>query len=147
MPMRVCVSFDWRNAGAVSLGAGGLQFPRLPDDAGVYRFRFTGIGQDGAYIGEASQLKRRAYHYARPGPSQMTNIRMNAEMREHLTGGGRIDMSIVTQATIEIDGAAAARLDLDAASSRRLVENAVLRGLKATGLERILNRPGVGEEW
>ncbi len=54
--MRVCVSFDWRNAGAVTLGAGGLQFPRLPDDAGVYRFRFTGIGQEGAYIGEASQL-------------------------------------------------------------------------------------------
>lgn len=145
--MRVCVSFDWRDVGVITAGAGGLQFPRLPDDAGVYRFRFTGRGQNGAYIGEASLLKRRGYYYTRPGPSQATNIRMNAEMREHLAAGGRIDVSIVTDATIEIDGAAAARLDLDAASSRRLVENAVLRGLAATGLERILNRPGVGEAW
>lgn len=145
--MRVCVSFDWRDAGAVTLGPGGLAFPRLPDDAGVYRFRFSGHGQDGSYIGEASQLKRRAYHYTRPGPSQATNIRMNAEMREHLAAGGRIEVSLITEATIEIDGAAAARFDLDAASSRRLVENAVLRGLAATRLERILNRPGVGEAW
>lgn len=145
--MRVCVSFDWRDAGAITSGVSGLQFPRLPDDAGVYRFRFTGHGRDGAYIGEASQLKRRGYHYTRPGPSQATNIRMNAEMREHLAAGGRIEVSIVTEATIEIDDAASAVLDLNAASSRRLVENAVLRGLKATGLERILNRPGVGEEW
>jgi len=29
--------------------------------------------------------------------------------------------------------------------ARHLVENAVLRGLSATGLERILNRPGLGE--
>lgn len=145
--MRVCVSFDWRDVGAISVGTAGLEFPRLPDDAGVYRFRFTGAGQDGVSIGEASELKRRGYHYRRPGPSQTTNIRMNAEMRDHLAAGGRVDVSIVTESAIEIDGAASAVLDLDAASSRRLVENAVLRGLKTTGLERILNRPGVGEEW
>lgn len=145
--MRVCVSFDWRDVGSVTLSASSLAFPRLPDDAGVYRFRFTGHGTGGSYVGEASQLKRRAYHYTRPGPTQATNIRMNAEMREHLAAGGRIDVSIITAATIEIDGAAAAPLDLGAASSRRLVENAVLRGLAATGLERILNRPGVGEAW
>lgn len=98
-------------------------------------------------MGEASQLKRRAYHYTRPGPSQATNIRMNAEMREHLARGGRIAVSVITEASIEIDGAPPAALDLGAASSRRLVENAILRGLKDTGLERILNRPGVGEEW
>ena len=145
--MRVSVTFDWRHAGSVTLTSGGLLFPRLPDDPGIYRFRFTGHGTDGSYIGEASQLKRRAYHYTRPGPSQATNIRMNRAMCEHLLAGGRIDISIITAATIEIDGAAAAPLDLGAASSRRLVENAVLRGLAATGLERILNRPGVGEEW
>jgi hypothetical protein len=145
--MRVCVSFDWRDAGAVSLGTRGLQFPSLPPGPGIYRFRFAGLGQGGAYVGEASQLKRRAYHYTRPGPSQATNLRMNAEMREHLAQGGHIAVSIITEATIEIDGVAAAALDLDAASSRRLVENAILRGLKDTGTERILNRPGVGEEW
>ena len=145
--MRVCVSFDWREVGAITISTAGLVFPHLPEDAGVYRFRFTGAGQDGVYIGEASQLRRRGYHYTRPGPSQATNIRMNAEIRAHLAAGGRVEVSIVTEATIEIDGASSAALDLDAASSRRLVENAVLRGLKATGLERILNRPGVGEEW
>ena len=71
---------------------------------------------------------------------------MNAEMREHLTARGRIEMSVITQAEIEIDGRAA-QLHVGEASSRRLIENAVLRGLRETGLERILNRPGVGEAW
>ncbi len=38
-----------------------------------------GRGSDGVYVGEASQLKRRGYHYSRPGPSQMTNIRLKEE--------------------------------------------------------------------
>jgi hypothetical protein len=67
-------------------------------------------------------------------------------MQEHLSAGGKIEMSVITAATIAIDGRAAP-LDLNAQSSRRLIENAVLRGLSASGLERILNRRGVGEEW
>ncbi len=144
--MHVCVGFHWLEAGAVKLTAGGLIFPSLPPGPGIYRFRFIGRDSDGVYVGEASQLKRRGYHYSRPGPSQMTNIRLNAEMREHLLAGGQIEVSVITEATIEIDGHAAP-VDLNAQSSRRLIENAVLRGLSATGLERILNRPGVGEEW
>lgn len=144
--MHVCVAFNWREAGAVKLKADGLILPSLPPGSGIYRFRFIGRDSDGVYVGEASQLKRRGYHYSRPGPSQMTNIRLNAEMREHLSAGGQIEVSVITDATIEIDGHAAP-LDLNAQSSRRLIENAVLRGLSATGLERILNRPGVGEQW
>jgi hypothetical protein len=144
--VKVSVSFDWRPLGEVRLKGNALVFPQLTDGPGVYRFRFSGQGTDGSYVGEASQLRRRAYHYARPGPSQATNIRMNAEMREHLVAGGRIEMSVITEAQIEIEGRTAG-LNLAEASSRRLVENAVLRGLRETGLERILNRPGVGESW
>lgn len=144
--MRVSVSFDWKPVGDVGLAAGALIFPSLAAAPGVYRFRFIGQTGGGSYVGEAAQLRRRAYQYAHPGPSQITNIRMNAEMRKHLVGGGRIDMSVITTAGIEIDGRRAA-LNLAEASSRRLVENAVLRALRETGVEAILNRPGVGEIW
>lgn len=103
--------------GAVTLSGDRLLFLPLPDDAGIYRFRFAGRGITGSYIGEASQLRRRAYHYAHPGPSQMTNIRMHAEVREHLTAGGRIEVSLITAATIGINGVAAV-LDLVATTSR-----------------------------
>ena len=45
---------------------------------------------------------------------------MNAEMRDHLAGGGRIGMSIVTDAVIEIDGRAET-LALAEAPARRLL--------------------------
>ena len=144
--MKVSVSFDWQPAGEVHISSAAIVLPPLTNGPGVYRFRFSGHGIDGAYIGEAAQLRRRVYQYAKPGPSQMTNLRMNVEMREHLTAGGRIEMSVITDADIEIEGRAA-RLDLAEASSRRLIENAVLRGVREIGLERILNRPGVGETW
>ena len=66
--MKVSVSFDWRMVGEVRLTGAALVFPPLTDAPGVYRFRFIGHGTDGSYVGEASQLRRRAYHYARPGP-------------------------------------------------------------------------------
>jgi hypothetical protein len=144
--MRVSVSFEWEPAGEVRLAEGRLLFPTLNEGPGIYRFRFVGGEGAGSYIGEAQQLRRRAYGYTNPGPSQTTNLRMNAEMREHLAAGGNIEMSLITAASVEIDGREAL-LDLAEASSRRLVENAVLRALRATGLERILNRPGVGEAW
>jgi hypothetical protein len=144
--MRVSVSFEWQRAGEVRLRGGALGFPPLTDAPGAYRFRFSGHGTGGSYVGEASQLRRRAHDYAKPGPSQTTGIRMNAEMREHLASGGRIEMSAITEAEIGIEDRAAV-LNLAEASWCRLVENAVLRGLRETGLERMLNRPGVGESW
>ena len=57
----------------------------LPGQRGVYAFA---IDDQVRYVGLASRsIKQRLAHYARPGPSQTTNIRLNLMMRE-LIGAG-----------------------------------------------------------
>ena len=46
-----------------------------------------------AYIGKTTQpLQRRMYGYKRPGPTQSTNIKCNAYLREALQGGKNISI-------------------------------------------------------
>ncbi|MCH8945219.1 MAG: GIY-YIG nuclease family protein [Proteobacteria bacterium] len=50
-------------------------------------------GTEILYIGKTTiPLKQRMYQYQRPGPSQRTNIRVNAEISELLNKGSKVDI-------------------------------------------------------
>ncbi len=84
------------------------------------------------YVGETDRLRRRFQHYRTPGPSQATNLRLNKLMTE-LLGTGKILVSIITDATIELDSEHHA-LDLADKTARLLVESAVLVAAKHAGV-------------
>jgi hypothetical protein len=127
--VRIAVEFNWRQVGWLRVEAGRLRFPDLPDVPGVYRFDLG----DRVYIGEADRLRRRFQHYRTPGPSQATNLRINAVMLELLGASTAIEVCTVTAAEIEIDGQSAP-LDLSYKSARLLVENAALTAARMAGL-------------
>jgi hypothetical protein len=122
--MRVCINFTFEVIGVVSLESGeNLRFPSLPATPRVYRFRFLGLSDPiSTYIGETNNLRR---HYSAPGPSQQTNIRIHALLRQHLVGGGRVEFATVTAATFTI-GEEMAPIDFSQKSHRLLVESAAL---------------------
>src|SRR5437016_5642587 len=98
---------QWTAVGLASLDSGGkVKFPRLPMKAGLYQFRITGPKGDlRRYIGESDNLQRRFAHYRNPGPTQPTNLRLNALLREVLATGGTIEIdTIVDSAFIARDG-------------------------------------------
>ncbi len=72
------------------------------------------------YVGEAESLKRRIQHYATPGPSQQTNLRMKAHL-EAEQGAGRV-VALEVLRSIWLNGE---RVRTDALSQkwlRRLLE-------------------------
>jgi hypothetical protein len=87
---------------------------------------------DRVYIGETDRLRRRFQHYRTPGPTQATNLRLNAMMLQLLADARTIDVSTVTEANVEIDGRPAP-LDLRTKPARLLVENAALTAALAAG--------------
>src|SRR6266487_2526507 len=97
--MRATVEFAWEELGVLTLDKGRLRFPSAPSVASVYRFDLG----DRVYIGETDRLPRRLQHYRTPGPSQATNLRLNKVMTE-LLRTGQILVSVITAATVELDG-------------------------------------------
>ena len=74
-------SAEWRLDPSGLLGCIG----ELPDAPGVYAFA---SGEHVQYVGLASaSLAKRLYLYTRPGPTQRTNSRLNALLRESLARG------------------------------------------------------------
>ena len=139
----LCVHFRWRPAGQVRLDAGGrLLFPALPAVPGTYRMRLVSTGGASTYIGEGSDLKKRAALYRGGAAGQKTNFRMNARMREHLGQGGQIELSILTEAEITL-GPVRKPLDLRRKASRLLVEAAALH--LVPDAEPLENLPGIGD--
>lgn len=72
----VAVSFEWRHVGDVTFDRDGkLAFSSdlvvAPDR---YRLRLAAGNSLAVYAGEAVDLRRRGYHYRRPGPTQRTSI-------------------------------------------------------------------------
>ena len=150
------VSFDWQPAGRVTLdAAGGLVFPLLPAAPGLYRFSVESSDpRPGVYVGEASILRRRMQHYRTPGPSQSTNIRLNAMLRDALRGGATVTVSVVTAASLALDEGPVARSISARRTGRLIVEQAAITAASAATspvpgshrfYPRILDRPGVGE--
>lgn len=150
------VSFDWQPAGRVTLDAAdGLAFPVLPAAPGLYRFWIeSSEPRPGVYVGEASILRRRMQHYRTPGPSQSTNIRLNAMLKDALRGGSTVSLSIITTASLRLDEGPFTPLELARRTGRLIVEQAAITAAAASNvagpgqpplLPRILDRPGVGE--
>jgi hypothetical protein len=55
--------------------------------------------------------------------SELTNLRINAVLIEHLRGGGVVPLAVVTEAALVIDGVGQ-RLDLTGEAGRVLAESA-----------------------
>jgi hypothetical protein len=77
-------------------------------------------------------LRRRFQHYRTPGPTQTTNIRLNAIITEVLANAGTAEVSVVTDAIVEIEGMTTA-LDLTQKSARLLLESAALTQARLAG--------------
>lgn len=126
-PLELAISMTWRTLGKVSLDqTGKIVFPAVPDVAGLYRFRLPGAGQSRHYIGETVRLRRRFSHYASPGSSQTTNIRINALLREHLEAGKRIEIDIMTDADSMVIAGKPVSVNLLDKATRRLFEHAAI---------------------
>jgi len=138
--VRVTVSFEWAEVGRIGLDAEGkLAFPSLPREPGAYKLMISEAdGTTATYIGETDELRRRFAHYRNPGPTQPTNRRINALLKELLADGGRASMAIATSAAVEIDGVPSA-LDLTRKACRLLAESAALVKATLEGVDRIEN--------
>jgi len=125
---KLCLVYSWTGIGQVVLEADKLRFPAVSDTPGIYRFDLGGR----SYVGEADRLRRRFQHYRTPGPSQSTNLRLNALMRQLVADGVVVAVSTITAVTVEIDGR---RMPLDLArkEARLLVESAALVAARANG--------------
>lgn len=124
--------FAWRPAGDLGLDATGRPvFPRLPAQPGLYRMTLMGGRQQPrgrVYIGETDNLKRRlSGNYRNPGPRQQTSLRVNSLLREHLSGGGAVQLDVVEDASVGIGSGGVLRsIDLTRKAPRLLVESAAL---------------------
>ena len=136
--VNVMAQFDWTDVGVVRLDeAAKLVFPDLPTAPGLYRFRCASDTSPWQYIGETDNLRRRAYHYRNPGPSQWTNIRLNDLLRGEIVNGNEVAFATATEATIEVADVWA-DADLRQKAVRRSLENAALIAATEAG-ERIHN--------
>ncbi len=130
----VSVQFGWRPVGQVGVDSGGqLQFPALEDEAGLYCFEFLKDGVTHAYIGETDRLRRRLYHYRMPGPSQQTNLRLNALLKQVLDGGTAVSVSVLQRQPQVRVGEQSRACDLSIKSERVLVEHAAIVALRQSG--------------
>jgi hypothetical protein len=138
----VTVKLEWKPAGPVSLVADRLNFPK-PLSAGpaLYRFTFTGPNGVRVYVGETSNLLRRAAHYRLGSPGQRTNKWVYDLMHKHLHGDGTIEIAVALAGELVVNGEAQP-LDLRRKMTRLLAENAALHAIPP---DQILNLPGVGE--
>ena len=128
------VDFEWSDAGEVRLNGGALQFPQVPASPGVYCFRLISASGERHYVGETSLLPRRFQNYRTPGPTQRTNLRLNALLKEVLPeGGGRVEVAVVTGATLTLEGGEAVDADLSDRAVRLVIENAALVAARHAG--------------
>jgi hypothetical protein len=102
-------------------------FPIFPRSSGIYRLTMSDGPDQGlplVYVGESDDLRRRNYHYRRPGPSQQTSQRLHDDLRAHLGAGGLITLAISTAATIEA-GCESSPLPLGRKTARVLAEHTI----------------------
>ncbi|HEV7276572.1 MAG TPA: hypothetical protein VGN80_09820 [Devosiaceae bacterium] len=140
---RIEIAFSWQPMGALSIDASGkLAFPDVPSAAGIYRFRVRSEQGQKCYFGEGDQLRRRFSHYRNPGPSQLTNIRLNELIVETIQVGGSVQvdviaaetsMTITGQAAVSIShknrcgGCSRTRRSLQTGTSRALIDSVLVK--------------------
>ena len=138
----VAIRFGWVHVGPIVGTGTGLTWPAMPSGAGVYRFTLRLGERARVYVGETDSYRRRFSHYANPGPTQSTNLKMKARLLELLNGkGGHAYVEISTDVSLLVDGLAL-KADLPDVFVRRLLENAALLEVAASGGE-IINGKGL----
>ncbi len=138
MKIELSVRFLWRKIGDVEIDRQDkLKFPQAPSHPGLYRFDFTEAGGNQAYVGETDTLDRRFQHYRTPGPTQSTNIRLNALMREIIKSGGSIGVSIMTDGAIVAMNGGEKPPRLDSKSDRVLLEHAAIYAARESGISLV----------
>jgi len=133
---------EWQPVDSISQDADGkIRFPKLPASPGLYQIKiFRPDGNPAIYVGETDNLQRRFAHYRNPGPTQQTNLRLNALLKELLSRNAKIEIEIVTdRAWISWSGPEV-KANLGRKPIRRLFENFVLCIERADNVED-LNSP------
>ena len=136
-PIKISVEIQWKEIGTITLENDDLQFPGTPSAAALYRFRLISESGARSYIGETINVQRRFAHYRKPGPTQATNIRINAVFREHLKDGDAIFVDLITSDVTIRNGDAEIPVDLTDKATRRLIENAALIADNSTEVENL----------
>jgi len=121
------MNFDWTAVGLLSLDTQGkIRFPKTGLRPGIYRFDIELEGVRQIYVGETDQLERRLQHYRTPGPSQVTNIRVNKLVVNVLSAGGTVHLSTIAEsAGLHVDGSPV-ELSFKGKAERVLFEHAAI---------------------
>jgi hypothetical protein len=120
------IEMTWVKLGRVLLINDRLKFLPAQSMPGLYRFRLQAAAGEASYIGETENMARRFGFYSNPGPSQQTNIRLNARFREALSNRAEIAVAIVTTDAWLAFGGIRMSADFSSKAVRRLFENAVI---------------------
>lgn len=130
----------WKPTGRVVMDQSGKpRFPAVPAAPGLYRLRLrTSEGKESKYIGESDNIQRRFGNYRNPGPTQQTSLRINKVVRELLTSGGQISVSVAQDVWIK-STQGESQADLSRKAVRCLFENFALSLEGASEVES-LNR-------
>ena len=95
------------------------------------------------YIGETTEVRRRFQRYRKPGPSQATNIRVNALLKEHLESGGSAEVDIIVDGvTLTVSGEEF-DADLSDKATHRVPANAALVAESGTDIDTLNRQPRV----
>lgn len=138
-PLLGAMRVEWTTIGAVTLDRDGkLTFPKVPSKAGLYQFRIERLDDSaGRYVGESDNLSRRFAHYRNPGPTQPTNLRVNALFKQLLAEGHSVKVAIATDGAWILRDNKEQPADFNEKNMRRLFENFVLVMGKAEDIEEI----------
>jgi hypothetical protein len=147
----ITARFNWTPVGPIRADPDtrALIWPRMPAGSGVYRFTLRLGSRTRYYVGETDGYVRRFAHYANPGPTQSTNVKMKARLLTLLVDhGGAAELHVATGVSVTMDGQEVDVAPLPDVFVRRLVENAALVAVAASGGE-IVNGKGfpTGELW
>jgi hypothetical protein len=138
----VRITLDWHDAGSISLDqSGGIAFPKLPPQAGLYRMTFATPGRNTVriYIGETDDLRRRAGGYRNAHEGQQTNVRIKGLLGTLLSEGGTARLSIAVAAHVHDGKGVTSSLDFSRKAARVLAESAALVAAQLAGDVEIEN--------
>jgi hypothetical protein len=139
--MECSLGVEWLPIGRVTIdGRGKLRFPRVSEVPGIYRFR-TRLpdGSKANYIGETENLNRRlSQNYRNPGPTQQTNLRINAWLVKLLSNGGEVSVAVIGDAWVKT-ASGEQQADFSIKSVRRMFETFAIMMEHAEDIES-LNR-------
>ncbi len=107
----------------------------------MYRLTLSADGKRSrVYIGESdSVLRRLGTNYRNPGSTQQTSLRVNAELRDHLSNSGTVHLELTLDASLQAEGGAVVPLDLQRKAARLLVENLALVRAQLEGEADLVN--------